>query len=252
MKALITNDDGVHSDGIAVLARVAVELGLEVVVAAPHEERSGAGASLTGVGVEGKLGVTPVRIDGLDAPTYAVEASPALIAFVATRGAFGDPPDLVLSGINHGPNTGAAVIHSGTVGAALTAASHGVVSMAASLATTDPQHWDTAEAVTREAVEWLMDNGTADSVLNVNIPDVPLAALNGIKAVDLAQFGAVQAEIGDRGEGFVTVRFDEIAAEEDDDNDAGWISRQWATVTVLQPPTRVEHPALSDLERGRG
>lgn len=250
MRALITNDDGVFSAGIATLAKVAVDLGLDVVVAAPHEERSGAGASLTGVGPEGKLGMTPGSIEGLDIPVYAVEASPALIAFVATRGAFGDPPDLVLSGMNHGPNTGAAVIHSGTVGAALTASSHGVVSMAASVASADPQHWETAEAVVRDAVAWLIEHGSVDSILNINIPDVPLRELQGLKATELARFGAVQAEMGDRGEGFVTVRFDEIAAEDDDDNDAGWIARKWATATVLQAPTAVAHPALGSLANG--
>ncbi|RRQ27212.1 5'/3'-nucleotidase SurE [Rhodococcus sp. Eu-32] len=241
MRALVTNDDGVFSDGIALLTRIAVEAGLDVVVAAPHEERSGASASLTGMGSDSRLAVTTRSIDGLaDVPVYAVKASPALIAFVATRGAFGDPPDLVLSGINHGPNTGSAVLHSGTVGAALTASTHGVVAMAASLATTNPTHWDTAELVVRDAVRWTMENGRPDSVLNVNIPDVPLHELEGVAAAPLAEFGAVQAEIGDRGEGFVTVRFDEIVAESDDDSDAGLIGRKWATVTSLRAPSAVD------------
>ncbi|MET0797220.1 MAG: 5'/3'-nucleotidase SurE, partial [Rhodococcus sp. (in: high G+C Gram-positive bacteria)] len=133
MRALITNDDGVDSAGIALLARVALDAGLDVVVAAPHEERSGASASLTGMGVDDHLGIERTEIEGLrGVEVYAVQASPALIAFVATRGAFGDPPDVVLSGINHGPNTGAAVLHSGTVGAALTALTHGVPAMALS------------------------------------------------------------------------------------------------------------------------
>lgn len=249
MKALITNDDGVFSDGIALLARIAVEAGLDVVVAAPHEERSGAGASLTGMGVGDQLGVTPRRIDGLDdVPVFAVEASPALIAFVATRGAFGDPPDLLLSGINHGPNTGAAVLHSGTVGAALTASTHGVVAMAVSLATVAPENWDTAESVTRAAVDWVIENGNHDSILNVNIPDVPLDELRGIVSAPLARFGAVQAEIGDRGEGFVTVRFDEIHAGTEDESDAGAIARKWATATLLRAPCTVVDADLSGLE----
>ncbi|SNT09774.1 5'/3'-nucleotidase SurE [Rhodococcoides kyotonense] len=250
MRALVTNDDGVFSDGIALLTRIAVDAGLDVVVAAPHEERSGAGASLTGMGADSRLVVTSRSIDGLtDVPVYAVEASPALIAFVSTRGAFGEPPDILLSGINHGPNTGAAVLHSGTVGAALTASTHGLVSMAVSLATTDPQNWDTAGAVTREALQWLIAHGTSESVLNVNVPDVPLASLHGIATAPLAQFGAVQAEVGDRGDDFVTVRFDEIVAESDDDSDAGLIARNWATVTSLRAPCSVEDSALSSLAR---
>lgn len=240
MRVLITNDDGVHSDGITVLANVAIRAGLEVVVAAPHEERSGAGASLTGMGSRDRLTVARRELDGVDGiDIYAVEASPALIAFVATRGAFGDPPDLVLSGINHGPNTGAAVLHSGTVGAALTASTHGVVAMAVSLATTHPENWDTARSVTERALAWLIDHGRSDSILNINIPDVPLHRLEGIAAAPLARFGAVQAEVGDRGEDFVTVRFDAIAAE-DDDTDAGLIARNWATATALRGPCGAE------------
>ncbi|MGA9872935.1 MAG: 5'/3'-nucleotidase SurE [Rhodococcus sp. (in: high G+C Gram-positive bacteria)] len=251
MRALITNDDGVFSDGIALLARVAVRAGLDVVVAAPHEERSGAGASLTGMEAEDHLGVSRRRIDGLgDVPVFAVHASPALIAFVATRGAFGDPPDIVLSGINHGPNTGAAVLHSGTVGAALTACTHGLVGMAVSLATVDPQHWDTAEKVAEAAVGWIVDNGRTDAILNVNIPDVPPDRLRGVKAAPLARFGAVQAEIGDQGEDFVTIRFDAIRAEEDDDSDAGLVARGWATATLLRPPCSVDDADLSSLETG--
>ena len=95
MRALITNDDGVDSAGIALLARVALDAGLDVVVAAPHEERSGASASLTGMGVDDHLGIGRTEIEGLrGVEVYAVQASPALIAFVATRGAFGDPPDV--------------------------------------------------------------------------------------------------------------------------------------------------------------
>ncbi|MFI8567970.1 5'/3'-nucleotidase SurE [Rhodococcus sp. NPDC078407] len=247
MRALITNDDGVGSDGIALLARAALDAGLEVVVAAPHEERSGASASLTGLGVDDRLGIELTRIAGLpDVTAYAVQASPALIAFVATRGAFGDPPDVVLSGINHGPNTGAAVLHSGTVGAALTAMTHGVPAMALSSIATRPKHWDTAEHVAHLAVTWMIANLTVDAVINVNIPDVPRSDFAGIVPASLARHGAVQAEIGDRGEGFVTVRFDEIAAE-GGDSDASFLARNWATVTALRAPSEVDSVDLSTL-----
>ncbi|MBY4130743.1 5'/3'-nucleotidase SurE [Rhodococcus fascians] len=247
MRALITNDDGVRSEGIALLARVALDAGLDVVVAAPHEERSGAGASLTGMGADDHLGIELTHIEGLpDVTAYAVQASPALIAFVATRGAFGDPPDILLSGINHGPNTGAAVLHSGTVGAALTALTHGVPAMALSSIATRPLHWDTAEHVAHVAVTWMIANRTPDAVINVNIPDVPRSDFAGIIPASLARYGAVQAEIGDRGEGFVTVRFDEIRAE-DDDSDAHLLSRNWATVTALRAPSEVDSVDLSTL-----
>ncbi len=126
MKALIVNDDGIDSPGLALLARLAVEAGFDVQVAAPHVERSGASASLTALQDEGKLLLSRRPLDDLpEVESYAVEASPALITFLASYGAFGTAPDIVLSGINLGPNTGHAILHSGTVGAALTAATHG-------------------------------------------------------------------------------------------------------------------------------
>jgi 5'-nucleotidase len=125
MRVLVTNDDGIDSIGLRVLAGVAVEAGCEVVVAAPHTERSGSSAALTVLEEHGRLGVHEHRLAGLDVRALGVEATPAFIAMVAARGAFGEPPDLVASGMNHGPNTGHAVLHSGTVGAALTAATFG-------------------------------------------------------------------------------------------------------------------------------
>jgi 5'-nucleotidase len=105
MRALITNDDDVQSHGLNTLTRVAVAAGLDVTVAAPHEERSGSSAALSALEENGRLLVSDHPLEGLGGVSVlAVHASPAMIVFAAARGAFGDPPDVVLSGINHGPN----------------------------------------------------------------------------------------------------------------------------------------------------
>src|ERR1700735_3834193 len=110
MRALITNDDGIDATGLRVLAQAAVAAGLDVTVAAPDSERSGSGTAVSGLEPGGRLLGGRRPLDGLDGvPAFAVGASPALIAFVATGGVFGPVPDLVLSGINHGPNAGLAV-----------------------------------------------------------------------------------------------------------------------------------------------
>jgi 5'-nucleotidase len=111
MRTLVTNDDGIDSRGFGVLARLAVEAGL-VVVAAPHTERSGASASLTAPAEDGRLAVAGRRWAELPG---------------------GSAPDVVLSGINHGANTGHAILHSGTVGAA-----HGALALAVSVAAPAP------------------------------------------------------------------------------------------------------------------
>ncbi len=260
MKALIVNDDGVDSPGLASLARVAVGAGLDVRVVAPHIERSGASAALTALEDDGKLKVSRRSIDGLpDVEVLAVHGSPALITFVAAYGAFGDVPDIVLSGINLGPNTGRAILHSGTVGAALTASAHGARSVALSLNGIGDSGWATAEHVAERAVRWAIEHLEPGQVLNVNIPDVPMDDLLGLRDAQLAEFGAVQAEITDSDEDYddnetdddtrtVTVSFRTIDIHGPDDTDAVLLSRGWATATVLQMPFEVAGSHLGDLE----
>ena len=119
-RALVTNDDGIDSPGLHALAAAARDAGLDVIVAAPAEESSGAGASLTAVRREGRTVVTRRELPGLPGvPAWAVDAQPGHIVVAALNGWFDPAPDVVLSGINHGANVGRAVLHSGTVGAAL-------------------------------------------------------------------------------------------------------------------------------------
>lgn len=253
MRTLIVNDDGIASPGLALLASIAADAGLDVQVAAPHIERSGASASLTALEENGKLVVTRRPLDGLPhIESLAVEASPALITFLASYRALGPEPDLVLSGINLGPNTGRAILHSGTVGAALTAASHGSRAVALSLDGTSPSQWKTAEIVARRAVEWAIENVEPGTVLNVNIPDIPPDDLKGLCDAPLASFGAVQAEIGeierngDESEA-VPVTFRAVEIDESVDSDAVLVSRGWATATILGMPFEVAEADLSSL-----
>jgi 5'-nucleotidase len=237
MRALITNDDGIHSVGVHTLARVAADAGLEVTVAAPHQERSGSSAALSSLESGGKLLVERYEIDGLpDVRAVAVQATPALIVFSGARGAFGPRPDVVLSGINHGPNTGQAVLHSGTVGAALTAASHGLPALAVSLATTHATHWDTAAHAAARALAWFLKRADRAFVLNVNVPDVAREHLRGLCRAGLASFGAVQANVGEQGHGYVTVTYEVIDREPAPDTDLALLHQGWAAATVLQAP----------------
>jgi 5'-nucleotidase len=252
VRVLVTNDDGVDSPGLHALAEVAVEAGMDVVVAAPHEERSGASASLVATRTDGRLLVHDVALDGLDVPAYGVEASPAYITWAGIRGAFGSTFDLVLSGINKGPNTGHAVLHSGTVGAALTAEAHGVSALAVSVSAPDPSNWETAASVASEALSWLLDEPRATVVLNANVPDVPLPELRGITRAPLATFGAVQADIAEVGEGFVTLTFSDIEARREPASDAALQLEGWATITPLSGPRERTDYSLDGLAESSG
>jgi 5'-nucleotidase len=243
MRALITNDDGIASRGIHTLAQVAVQAGLDVMVAAPHHERSGSSAALSALESGGKLIVEQQALEGLaDVAALAVQATPAMIVFSAARGAFGPPPDVVLSGINHGPNTGQAILHSGTVGAALTATSHRLPALALSLASDRPTHWNTAAQVAERALAWFLEHVGAPYVLNVNVPDVAPDMLRGLRRGGLASFGAVQANVGERGQGYVTITFEVIDEEPAPDTDVALLRQGFASATLLQAPC--ESPAV--------
>lgn len=236
MLALITNDDGIGSLGLRVLAMAAQEAGLEVLVAAPSWNSSGASASLTAVEDDGRVVLEDVRLDGVEGRCVSLEAAPAFIARSAMSGAFGPRPDVVLSGVNHGPNTGHAVLHSGTVGAALTAATFGTAAAAFSLDTlTDGTHWDTVDEVVRtvlDRAEWARHRG---SVLNVNIPDVPRARLQGLRVARLAPFGAVTVNVTEIGEGYVSMQYSAPRERADTGTDVALLDDGYATLTVLEP-----------------
>ncbi|SFK73030.1 5'-nucleotidase [Geodermatophilus ruber] len=250
MRVLVTNDDGIDSPGLHRLAKLAVEAGLDVLVAAPDVEYSGSSAALTAMADGGRLALRERSLPGVGAErVLAVEATPGFIVFAGVRGAFGKRPDLVLSGINRGPNTGTAILHSGTVGATLTGATHGLPGLAVSLAAPDPDEWDTAEEAARRALAWLLDNPVGPVVVNVNVPNVPLDRLKGLRPARLASFGAVQAEVGETGEGFVTLTFSEIDEDPAPGSDVALLRQGWATVTALRAPCEagdLELPGLDD------
>ena len=254
MRALITNDDGIDSRGIRTLAQVAVAAGLQVTVAAPDEERSGYGTALIGLEEGGRLLVDERRLEGLDGvEAYAVHASPAMIALVAVRGGFGAPPDVVLSGVNHGRNTGRGTLHSGTVGAALTGSSLGLPALAVSFDTEDPVHWDTARAGTEQALRWFLDHRAEQDeqaephTLNVNVPNVPPERLRGLRAARLADFGAARATIGERGRGFVTMTLSEGEQDAEEGTDLALLREGWVTLTPLRGPSVVDAADLAGL-----
>lgn len=248
MRALITNDDGVESAGLHSLARVAREQGLDVVVAAPLAEASGSSAAITATEEEGRVVVEERSLPGLaGVAAYGVAASPAFIALIATRGAFGPPPDLVLSGINRGANTGHAVLHSGTVGAALTGNAYGCRAMAVSLdiglEPAHPPHWDTAADLAGRLLPLLAD-GAAVAV-NVNVPDTEPQRVKGVRRGTLAAFGMVQTNIAEVGEGYVRIAVSDTGAPLVPGTDAAWLADGYATITPLRFVCEAENVSLS-------
>lgn len=252
---LITNDDGIEAPGIRALAAAAAGRGLRVVVAAPLTEASGSSAALTAVERDGRIVVQAHPLAGLpDVPAYGVAASPAFIALLGMRGAFGFRPELVLSGINRGANAGHAVLHSGTVGAALTAAGEGVHALAVSLDVLTPAMASTATGGAAIAAIDLVDDRTRNwataaelavdllpalfgtppgTVFNVNVPDAPADRLAGVRRTRLARYGQVQLSVAEAGEGFVRTAVEESTGTEPGTDVAG-LTDGYATVTPLR------------------
>ncbi len=239
MRALITNDDGVDSPGLAALARGAVDHGWTVVVAAPAAEASGTSAGLTGAGEDGRVAVERRELPGLPGvEAYAVAAHPGLIALAAAQGRFGESPEIVLSGVNRGANVGRAILHSGTVGAALTASVNGARALAVSLDVgLEPgprSYWETATAVAATLFDRLT-RLPAGTVLNLNVPN--RAEVSPPKRAGLADFGVVRSHIQDSEDGAFTLTAVTVEGELPPGSDARLLGEGQATVTALRSVT---------------
>jgi 5'-nucleotidase len=176
-RILITNDDGITSPGLHALYRALVELG-EVTIVAPDAEQSAVGHAITTL--------TPLRIkevtlaDGIVG--YSVNGTPADSVRLAILSICSDPPDLVVSGINLGPNVATNVIYSGTVSAATEARILRIPSIAVSLATFKDPIWETPAAFARQLAAEVLAHGLPDKVLlNINVPNIPIDKVKGIR-----------------------------------------------------------------------
>ncbi|MGD2112894.1 MAG: 5'/3'-nucleotidase SurE [Gammaproteobacteria bacterium] len=177
MHILISNDDGYQSRGIRALADALATIAT-VHVVAPDRDRSGASNSLT-------LD-NPIRArTGTNGYTF-VDGTPTDCVHLAITGLLDQEPDMVVAGINAGANLGDDVLYSGTVAAAMEGRFLGAPAIAISLAGDQPGHYDTAARVALELVQRLLaDTLPADTILNVNVPDLPWEQLRGMQATRL-------------------------------------------------------------------
>ncbi len=177
MRILVSNDDGYLAPGLKALAGALGEIA-EVVVVAPDQDRSGASNSLTLK--------RPLYITRHDNGVISVDGTPTDCVHLAATGLFDEAPDMVVSGINAGPNMGDDVLYSGTVAAATEGRHLGLPAVAVSLVSRQPRHYDTAARVARRIVVALTESPLpADTILNVNVPDLSWEELAGFHATRL-------------------------------------------------------------------
>lgn len=283
MRVLVTNDDGVHAPGLAAITRAlaawagGAEEHHEIVVVAPLANHSGASAAVGTVYERESISYRRVRVPGAEGvPSYGVDAPPALAVLVGVLGGFGPKPDIVVSGINLGVNVGRSVLHSGTVGATLAGAQLGLRGLAVSLrAGFPPEQWETASTVAVSVLPALCA-APARTVLNLNVPSVPLEELRGVRRARISTSGIVKSASDpahrpggpaagghpDEGEvrltlGAAVPTLGMVGADEDPEDDAALVAAGFACLTPIvgvredsgQDADEVVRAALADAQR---
>jgi 5'-nucleotidase len=222
---LVTNDDGVHAEGLRALGEALAPLG-EVFVVAPDREQSAVGHALTLH--------RPLRVDRLGERRFAVNGTPSDCVNLGVLGLLPEPPVLVVSGINHGSNLGDDVTYSGTVSAAMEGTLLGVPSVAVSQAEGDPAGFGTAGHVVRlVAARVLVEGLPAKTLLNVN---VPRGEMRGVRLTRLGHRmyrEKVVQEVDPRGRPYFWIGAGPPEWQVDDASDISAIHAGFASVTPL-------------------
>jgi 5'-nucleotidase len=258
MRLLVTNDDGIDGPGLHALV-VALAAWAEaapngevreLLVVAPDANYSGASSSVGDVFSRDAIAFRRAAVPGAaHVEAYAIDAAPALCTIVACRGAFGPPPDLVVSGINLGVNVGRSVLHSGTIGAVLTGGQLGLSGLAVSIQATKGAPFADAARVAVAVLDELVTAPPA-TMLNLNVPALALGELRGVRRGRISTAGIIKRSvaeeahppsslgIGDTGAialnlGAATPELGDTSDEEPDD-DGALIAAGYASLTKLR------------------
>lgn len=226
---LVTNDDGINSEGLEALAGALKSVG-EVVVVAPDRERSAVSHALTLH--------RPLRINRIREGWHAVEGTPTDCVYLATRSLLkGARPALVASGINKGSNLGDDIHYSGTVSAAFEGTVLGIPSIAISMIGRGPYHFETAAAfAVRLASRVLEEKLTGDTLLNVNVPNLPADQITGVAITKMGKrhYGdAVIENVDPRGRKYYWIGGTELDAEDIPGSDCNAVLEKKISVTPL-------------------
>lgn len=265
MRILVTNDDGIDSVGLHVLVRAMCDLrgDHEIVVVAPDTEYSGAGAAL-GALFQIQPEIVRASIPDCDAEAWTVNGPPGLCVMFSRLGAFGDPFDLIVSGINPGANVGRAVYHSGTIGACLTGRNGHVSGIAVSQAVSGwgvegqawselilNQQWESAAECAKVMAQALVDDMPSETVIvNLNVPDLPVEEIKGWRHAEIGlqpprSVATAELEpIEGRVDAFkVTMQWGE-KLDLPSETDAGTVEEGYVSVSYL---SRIEHEQRPDV-----
>lgn len=233
MRVLLTNDDGYQSEGIHALARAFARVA-DVLVAAPHHNRSASGHSIT---LHKPLRIFPVEIPGAKVTAWATTGTPADCVVLALYDLLPVHPDIVVSGINVGLNIGRDLTYSGTVSGALEAAIIGVPSIAVSVDAGTPQRFDVAARFAVILAEHVVAHGVpAETILNVNVPNLPAEAIREVAITrqgDRRYVSSLEKRIDPRGEPYYWLSGSRATVEEQAGTDSHALARGAISVTPV-------------------
>ncbi len=256
MAILVTNDDGIFAPGLRVLAKELKSVA-QVVVVAPDREQSATGTAIT---LRQPLRARRVPPIAPDVDAYSVEGTPSDSVILALGKLIKNRVDMVISGINQGPNLGDDVLLSGTVGAALQGYLRGLPALAISIANVDSPHLgNAAKLAALLARKILAGTLPVDIFLNINLPDLPLAEIKGIKITRLAHkthIDTVKEGHDGRREYYWLVRQKlGTNSDKDTDIDIGALKQGFISITALhsamfqKPVSGITNGLCADLFR---
>lgn len=240
---LVTNDDGIHSEGLEQLAAALREIG-DVSVVAPDRERSATSHALTLH--------RPLRINRIRDGWWAVEGTPTDCVYLATRSLMKQRPALVASGINKGSNLGDDIHYSGTVSAAFEGTVLGIPSLAISMVGRGPYRFETGAAYARRIAQRMLDEKLpGDTLLNVNVPNVGPEEITGVSVTRMGKrhYGdAVIENVDPRGRKYYWIGGTELDAEDIPGSDCNAVLEKKVSVTPLHLDL-TNHGAMERLSR---
>lgn len=247
MRLLVTNDDGIHAPGLLALRDALAPLG-EVVLVAPERPRSAMGHAVT---LHKPLRIWPTRLaDGAEG--FAINGTPADCVALGTSEHLGPLPDLVVSGINLGPNLGVDMLYSGTVAAAMEAAICGIAAFAISIASYEAHDFGPAADFASHLAAVILARGLpAGAFLNVNVPPVPADQIAGVaftRQGAVAYSNRIERRTDPRGLDYYWFTGDRVECGGRADSDAAAIAQNRISITPVHTDL-TDEAALAELRR---
>ncbi len=230
LNILLSNDDGIEAEGLIVLEEIVKSMGHNVFIVAPDKNQSATSHSITLT--------KPLRINGISKNKWETTGTPTDCVLIATHGLMNEKMDMIISGINHGPNMGEDILYSGTVAAAMEGHLMGISAIAISLATYGEKDFTNCKNVITPIIDYISKLDHKRIFINVNIPNKKNKKIKGIKITKLGSrvYSDILIEkIDPRGEKYYWIGGSEPTYENIKGTDFEAVGNNYISITPLHP-----------------